>query len=412
LNRKKNPFQVIFSLATGFSLLGALVSYFFLPALLPLLLIVTLLCFAVALLFTFLLQRRGNPERSRTELQEIRSAFKKRFGIPLSTAADFSLLKSRLDREMGKAQGAEEKQIRAQKTLENLKERIGQLLQMSQRIGVSQTEWERLAKELKDRTRQLRIDYNLATQQLSDLGIDEVDYLEQAVSERYTRRQEEQINGELAQLEQTIRHQQDSSRELREQLIEHIGMQKAHSQSIELLAMAIEETKQKYRQQIREALALMIAAHVLDDVLAAFRRQEDEQLKSTLNDPRITELIQTFTAGRYEAVSMAEGGLYIENEAESFPLETMSSGAREQVLMALRMGLASVVCGKQSLFLILDDAFQYSDWQRREHLVRRAVQIVRSGWQVIYLTMDDDIRDRFRRAAQILEQGTFQLLEL
>jgi hypothetical protein len=40
------------------------------------------------------------------------------------------------------------------------------------------------------------------------------------------------------------------------------------------------------------------------------------------------------------------------------------------------------------------------------------VQIVQSCWQVIYLTMDDDIRGRFRRSAEILEEGMFRLIEL
>ena len=111
-------------------------------------------------------------------------------------------------------------------------------------------------------------------------------------------------------------------------------------------------------------------------------------------------------------MALEEDGLFIENETESYALEQMSSGVREQVLLALRMGLASVVCGRRSLFLILDDAFQYSDWQRREQLVLQAVQIVQSGWQVIYLTMDDDIRDRFRTAAGSLAEGMFRLIEL
>jgi len=195
-------------------------------------------------------------------------------------------------------------------------------------------------------------------------------------------------------------------------LIEHIGRDTARSQSIEILAEAIEEKKQEYRRQMRENLAPMIAGHVLAEVLESFLELEDQQLKSTLNDPRIRDLIKKFTAGRYETVSMEEEGLFIENETESYALEQMSSGAREQVLLALRMGLASVVCGRQSLFLILDDAFQYSDWQRREQLVLQAVQIVQSGWQVIYLTMDDDIRDRFRTAAEVLDEGMFRLIEL
>lgn len=131
-----------------------------------------------------------------------------------------------------------------------------------------------------------------------------------------------------------------------------------------------------------------------------------------MNDPRISDLIKTFTAGRYDRVSVQEEQLLVKNEAQSYALADLSSGAREQILLALRMGFASIVCGKQSLFLILDDAFQYSDWQRREALVLQAVKAVRSGWQVIYLTMDDDIRDRFLDAAEALDEGMFKQIEL
>jgi hypothetical protein len=409
---RKNAFQVISLAAAGLTLLGTLVAYFFFPKLLPPLLIGTLLWFCLALLFTFVVRRGGSPEALRSELRELRIAFGKRFGIPLSTSADFDVVKSRLDRELGKAEGMEKRYGSARGTLQKLQQRIGELLRGADRIEVPDAQWDALAQELKKRTRQVRIDYNLTKQRLDDLGVDEVDYLEQEAGVIYSRRREVEIAGEVEQLESTIREQQESSRELREQLIEHIGREAALSESIEAVAGAIEETKREYRRQRRETLAQMIAGHVLNDVLETFRKLEDGQLQSTLNDPRIAELIGKFTAGRYEAVSLEEDGLFIENESESYLLEQMSSGAREQVLLALRMGLASVLCGRRSLFLILDDAFQYSDWQRREQLVGQTVQIVQSGWQVIYLTMDDDIRDRFRRAAEALEEGMFRLIEL
>jgi uncharacterized protein YhaN len=354
----------------------------------------------------------GNPQSARAEIQEIKSAFEERFGTSLSTPADFALIKSRLDRELGKVQGMAEKHIAAHAALKSLHEQVRELLRAADRSGVPESQWGELSEELKTRTRQLRIDFNLARQRLGDLGIDELDYLEQAAETSYSRRREEEIVGELEQVEATIREQQDSSRELRERLIEHIGRETARSESIEVLAEAIEEKKREYRRQMRERLAEMIAGHVLAEVLESFLELEDQQLKSTLNDPRITDLIKRFTAGKYEAVSMEDGGLFVENETESYALEEMSSGAREQVLLALRMGLASVVCGRQNLFLILDDAFQYSDWQRREQLVLQAVQIVQSGWQVIYLTMDDDIRDRFCADAGALDEGMFRLIEL
>ena len=409
---RKNALQAISFLAAGLTLLGTLAAYFFIPTLLPPLLIGTLLCFCLTLLSTFVLRRGGSPEALRSEIRELRAAFGKRFGTPLSTSADFDLVKSRLDREMGKAEGTEKRYSSARGALQKLQQRIGELLRGADRIQVPDAQWEQLAQELKNKTRQLRIDYNLAKQRLGDLGVDEVDYLEQAATVTYSRRREEEIAGELEQLGSAIREQQERGRELREQLIEHVGRETALSESIEVLAGAIEEKKQEYRRQLRETLAQMIAGHVLNDVLESFRKLEDRQLQSALNDPRITELIKKFSAGRYEAASLEEDGLLIENETESYALQQMSSGAREQVLLALRMGLASVLCGRKNLFLILDDAFQYSDWQRREQLVRQAVQIVQSGWQVIYLTMDDDIRDRFRRAAEALEKGMFRLIEL
>jgi hypothetical protein len=409
---RKNPLQIVSFLAAGLTLAGTLAAYFQFPSLLPAFLIATLVSFIFALLLTFVIPGGSGPEALRGETREIRSAFQERFRTTLSTAADFDLLKSRLDREMGKAQGTEEKVTKTKGALEKLQERIGELLLRADRPGIAGSQLDELAQQLKKRTRQLRIDYNLAGQRLADLGIEEVDYLEGETGKPYSRRREEEIAVELQQLESAIREQQDGNRELREQLIEHIGGETARSQNIEQLAEAIEEKKQDYRLQLRGSLAQMIAGHVLADVLANVRKSEDQQLKAALNDPRITELIKKFTAGRYEAVSLEGDGLSIENETESYALHQMSSGAREQVLLALRMGLASVVCGGRCLFLILDDAFQYSDWQRREPLVLQTVKIVQSGWQVIYLTMDDDIRDRFRRAAQLLDEGMFRLIEL
>ena len=412
LSSRRNPLQIVSFLAAGSTLLGALAAYFFAPDLLPVILIVTLLAFAFALLFTFVLRRGGHPESARAEMQEIKRAFRERFGTPLSTSVDFDLIKSRLDRELGKAQGMEEKRNGAEATLDSVREQIRELLRAADRSEVPDSQWGELSEELKKRIRRLRIEYNLNRERLGDLGIDEVDYLEQATEMTYSRRREEEIVGELEQVEARIRTEEEGSRELRERLIEHIGRDTARSQSIEVLAEAIEDKKGEYRRGMRECLAQMIAGHVLAEVLESFLKLEDRQLKSTLNDSRITDLIKKFTAGRYDSLSLEGDGLAVENESESYSLAEMSSGAREQVLLALRMGLASVVCARQSLFLILDDAFQYSDWQRREHLVRQAVQAVQSGWQVIYLTMDDDIRDRFRTAAEALGEGMFRLIEL
>ena len=228
----------------------------------------------------------------------------------------------------------------------------------------------------------------------------------------YSRRREQELASELEKVRRKIGEQQDSDRELREQLIEHIGRDAAMASSLEITAEAIEARKREYQLQETDCLARMIAGHVLADALEAVRGFEDRQLASALNDPRITDLLRSMTAGRYERIGLEGDSLVVQNRRDLYPLADLSSGAREQVLMALRMGLASIVCGKRSLFLILDDAFQYSDWQRRELLIDQAVRAVQSGWQVLYLSMDDDIRDRFRRAGKSLDPGMFKYIEL
>jgi len=55
---------------------------------------------------------------------------------------------------------------------------------------------------------------------------------------------------------------------------------------------------------------------------------------------------------------------------------------------------------QDSLFLIFDDAFQYSDWQRRKLLVEKAAGLAQQGWQIIYFSMDDHIRDLFEAAGK------------
>jgi uncharacterized protein YeeX (DUF496 family) len=412
LGSRSNPAQIAAFAAAGCSLAASSGAYFFAPNLLPVFLALTFAAFALVLLFTFAVRKARAPEPARAEIREIKNAYRERFGSPLHSLADFDLAKGRLDRELGKLQAAVEKRGRAEQELKRLLPQIRERLGATGKPEAPESEWTTLSEGLRTRTRRLRSTADRYQERLDALGIEEIDYLEQAPQNQYSRGREEQIARQLQEEETKIREEQERTQELRERLIEHIGPEAARSPSPESLAEAIEEKRGQYKAQVRNCLAEMIAGHVVAEVLESVRDLEDRQLESTLRDPRISELLNRFTGGRYDRVNVRGEQLFVENDTQSYALEQMSSGAREQVLLALRMGLASIVCGKRSLFLILDDAFQYSDWQRREALVLQAVEAVRSGWQVIYLTMDDDIRDRFSRAAETLQEQMFALIEL
>jgi uncharacterized protein YhaN len=64
------------------------------------------------------------------------------------------------------------------------------------------------------------------------------------------------------------------------------------------------------------------------------------------------------------------------------------------------------------MFLILDDAFQHSDWDRREWLVDEIAELTKIGWQIFYFTMDDHIKHLFEERIKSHYGGQYQLFEL
>ena len=105
--------------------------------------------------------------------------------------------------------------------------------------------------------------------------------------------------------------------------------------------------------------------------------------------------------GRYNRIDLEDDDLILSDRADnSFSLADMSTGAREQVFLALRLGFASIGMEGGTAFLILDDAFQHSDWHRRKNLIIQTLSLVKNGWQVFYFTMDHHIRKLFHNAGR------------
>ena len=92
---------------------------------------------------------------------------------------------------------------------------------------------------------------------------------------------------------------------------------------------------------------------------------------------------------------MEDEYLKVSDDIQDFYLKDLSTGVQEQIMLALRIGFSSQLLKKESMFLILDDAFQHSDWPKREILINKLADVAKNGWQIIYFTMDDHIKDCF-----------------
>ncbi len=140
--------------------------------------------------------------------------------------------------------------------------------------------------------------------------------------------------------------------------------------------------------------AEIVAKIAVVKIINELREQEDDKIKQNLEEEIICKPLKEIT-NRYTGFRLEGETLFVQDPFNEFKLGDISTGAREQILLALRMGFCSRLLKKDSCFLILDDAFQYSDWDRRKLLTDKVVDLAKKGWQIIYFTMDDNIKTLF-----------------
>jgi recombinational DNA repair ATPase RecF len=105
--------------------------------------------------------------------------------------------------------------------------------------------------------------------------------------------------------------------------------------------------------------------------------------------------LSRLTSGAYRSVVLdSDGRLAVEREdGTRFGSNALSRGARDQLSLAVRLSLVRRLLGEPA-FLVLDDAFLSSDPGRREALAAAVADLANEGWQILYFTFDEALRDR------------------
>ena len=160
------------------------------------------------------------------------------------------------------------------------------------------------------------------------------------------------------------------------------------------LILALQEFRAEQERAGKTLTAEILAGIAVTRAMQELRTGENATLQAALQSPVISNTLKAVT-GRYTRIDLIADALEVSDDYQSFKLAELSTGAQEQVLLGLRIGLASRLFAGQPLFLILDDAFQHSDWGRRPGMVDEVLRLAKSGWQIFYLTMDDHLRDLF-----------------
>jgi uncharacterized protein YhaN len=171
----------------------------------------------------------------------------------------------------------------------------------------------------------------------------------------------------------------------------------------------------KHSQAINETgerSAEIIGGLLLSDVIKNIQKKQEQNLEDMLNTEDFAHILEDITKDNYEGLTIEDETIKVFGKGKSFKFSSLSTGARDQILLSLRLHLAEKISGKQTLFFLMDDTFQHSDWDRRKSLIKQLSKLVIKGWQVIYFTMDDNILELCNTAGVKLGTDKYSIINL
>lgn len=344
------------------------------------------------------------------ELDSLKADFKSRFGSELPNRAVLEVQLEKLKENHIRANLLREEVDEL--TLEiNLAEiNITKTLKEFTDAEPPPQQWRDSIRTLRGNIKDIEDKINLQERKLASLGIEVEEYIDEYPGAKWDPELYDTLDQEFAEIDEALNEEMEKLKQLEDRIIQETGSKRTDWEDlISALSVRRKQTAEEYRDITADILAKVQVNAAIEE----FREEEDARIADGLKRDELTKPIQAFTAGRYNRIKQDEesGLVLITGEDEEYPLADTSTGAQEQILLALRIGFASIAMEGQTAFLILDDAFQHSDWDRRKNLIAETLRLVKTGWQVFYFAMDDHIRDLFLEAGGELGDR-FRSLEL
>ncbi len=343
------------------------------------------------------------------EIRQIAEEYNGRFGEALTSIASMEARKEKLHADYVTRQNLEGEVNRDKEAIVAVELKIQDTLKRFGKDAQVKERWSEEIDALEATFSELEEQINEKKNELVALDVHPSDYEDTDPGVKYQKSRLEELKVKSSKLEQELR---DESAKL-ENLKHSICRETGDKFSIDWENL-IDNLRSKRQEQVvgyKRLTSELLAKILIKDQLGLLRQQEDEKIQASLNSDTISSPLKQITH-RYERVRLVGDSLIISDPFQEFPLEDLSTGAQEQVLLALRIGCAARIVGKERLFLILDDAFQHADWERRGWLLDQVLTLANQGWQIIYLTMDDHIRDMFNEVGSNTFKKDYRFIDL
>ena len=218
------------------------------------------------------------------------------------------------------------------------------------------------------------------------LGMDEtkwLDKIEKIDSKKTSEKYDAQAHEELMKEEKTI---ESGLFELEKPFIK-LGLDNPYE-----ILIKISEVEKR----LEEKDTTLAAVKIFDEILSKISEERDLLLLKVFKnkDSLIYEYLQKILGEkRISEIYFEKGDLNVElNSGEKYGLSSLSRGTADQILFTFRLSILKEI-SKEPSFLLLDDPFLTSDYERRGKLAAILSDFVDDGWQVFYLTFDEHIKE-------------------
>ncbi|MEN8207804.1 MAG: AAA family ATPase [Candidatus Fermentibacteria bacterium] len=274
---------------------------------------------------------------------------------------------------------------------------------------ITRSRWDSGIEEIRRNRKEIEEAANSLKVKLSSLTVQEDSYLPDPPPGEWDNRRYQNLKDELEDVSKELDQEKNSIESLKTSVSWATGNK---SSDLKELLTALEERIETAENTYRAITARILAGNAVFRAVCEFRSKENERLDEALGSDEVVAPLCQIT-GHYNGLKMdSDGYLHLLTpEGDEYPLSQLSTGAAEQVYIALRTGFAELTLGATG-FLILDDAFQHSDWERRKNLVNHVTGLIKNGWQVFYFTMDDHMKKLFDISADGLGKAGYKSVSL
>lgn len=144
------------------------------------------------------------------------------------------------------------------------------------------------------------------------------------------------------------------------------------------------------------------------------QREEEEKISTLFGkDSPISQHFREITGGIYQEVEFVHDEMRKVQvrltDGSTLDADKLSGGAYDQLYLSIRLALGEKLLQGNKGFFIMDDPFIKADKERLQRQIDILNRISQSGWQIIYFTAKDEVKDALK---QDIENGNVSYMEL